>query len=451
MEKSASGTAKQFKRLLILVTLLFSSVNLFGITPREAMAGVEIKSTEEFCFTGKSTQFTFTVNGIEPKYIEFYIDKVPDGVNFLSSSKAASGDGTVISLLFQFEKTGKFKINPLVCLIKGYMFYVPFKAVDVYENPDTIHPELYIDFANPLYNNENAAIKVAAGSHVVFTISVRYAVQIVDFTYDLPKDSIFTELKRFPITEGLPRKAEFSTEIEKIATFDWQPLGEGDWSLPLIKVTATSYNGGRYVMKVPERTVIVQPASKDNSNEKTETFFANAFTEDKFRENEYAVKEMPDEEVVRLAELRREERKNFPFSKIRKERIALETEYGLVETAKEPCLPFYISLIVLTVIVLVVSIILYAKKKYLYGIICSCAVCVFLVCAIVLTVKMNVKTAVFTGTSLAPVPEENGSVSVTLEKGSHITVTKKAGKWLYVKVDETYGWTTEDKVIYIHK
>lgn len=453
MEKSAAGTAKQFKRLLILFTFLFSSaVNSFAVNVREVMKGAEIKSTEEYCFTQKSTQFSFTINEIEPKYIEFYIDKVPDGVIFLSSSKTAAGNGTVINLFFQFENTGTYKINPLVCLVRGYTFYVPFRKVEVYENPDTIQPELSISFANYTYNNENAAIKIPTGSHLVYTVNVRYAVQIIDFTYALPKNSIFTELKRFPITEGLPRKAEFSTELEKIAMFDWQPLSEGDWTLPQIKVTATSYNGGRYVLQFPERTVkVVQAASERHDDDSLETVFANAFTERIPGEAEYIQTVIPEEVFVKIADLRKQERKHFPFSKIRKERIALETEYGLNETAREPCIPFVICLIALLAVTVVVVIILFKKEKYLYATAGTLASLVLVVFTVILIVRLNVKTALFTGNSLSPVPEETGSVSVVLEKGSYVTVTKKAGKWLYVKINETYGWTTEDNVIYINE
>ncbi len=452
MEKSAAGTAKQFKRLLILfvIFIISSSIDLFAISVKEAMNGALIKSTEEFCFTQKSTQFSFKVNEIEPKYIEFYIDKVPDGVIFLSSKKEAEDSGTRITLFFQFEKTGSYKINPLVCLVRGYTFYVPFKTVDVYENPDTIHPELFVEFANPAYNNENLPIKAAAGSHIVFTINVRYAVQIIDFTYDLPKDSIFTELKRYPITEGNPRKAEFSTEVEKVASFDWQPLSEGDWSLPQIKVTATSYNGGRYVMQLPDRTIKISKAADITKEDNHESAFAYAFTEDRFSD-ELITTEMPYETALKLAELRREERKQFPFSRTRKERITLETEYGLTETAREPCIPFIICTLLLFVAVTVAVVILLKKKKYWTAIAGICVSCILLVCEINLAVKLNVKTALFTGDSLSPVPEENASVSVVLEKGSCVKVTKKAGKWIYVKINETYGWTTEDNVIYINR
>lgn len=453
MEKPASGTTKQFKRLLILFTFLFSStINIFAVNVKESMRGAEIKSTQEFCFTQKSTQFSFTIKDIEPKYIEFYIDKVPDGVIFLSSSKTAEGNGTVINLFFQFENTGTYKINPLVCYIKGYTFYVPFRTVEVYENPDTIHPELSVSFVNPAYNKENAVIKAAAGSHVVYTVSIRYAVQIVDFTYDLPKNSIFTELKRFPITEGIPRKSEFTTEQEKIAMFDWQPLSEGDWTLPQIKVTATSYNGGRFVLQLPERTVrVTQPSADSLIHDSNETVFANAFTESSPGGNEFIKTEITEETVAKIAELRREERKHFPFSKVRKERISLESEYGLNETAKEPCIPFIVCVIVLMFAILTAALILFKKQKYLYALAGMCATFVLVVLTVIFIVKLNVKTALFTGEQLSPVPEETGSVSVVLEKGSHVTVTKKAGKWLYVKINETYGWTTEDNVIYINE
>lgn len=457
MEKSAAGTAKQFKRLLILFSLcLFSSsLYLFGESVNELIEKCEVICEEQFCFTGKTSQFSLTINDIEPKYIDFYIDRVPDNVNFISSKKESSENGTLITMYFQFEKPGGYKIPPLVCAVKNVKHYIPFKYVEVYENPDTIQPELIVEYANTMFNRENSVIKVSAGSHIIYTVSIRYAAQINSYSFDLPKYSIFNELKRYPAAEGNPIKTEFSTAQEKVAMFDWQPLTEGEYKLPFVKITATSYSGSRYIMQFPEKVIRVTPAEQSDNTavENEDIVFGYAFTEktETAPETNLAKSELTLETVQELVQMRQAERKSFPFSKKAEERMSFEKEYGLSETPEEPSMPLFITALVIIVILAVLMIILLAKKKYFPAAADFIALCAVIIFSISLYVKLNEKTAVFNGTYLSSVPEENGTVSVFLEKGSYVRITKKAGKWIYIEKNETYGWITEDNVVYIHR
>lgn len=453
MEKSSAGTGIKFKRLLILLALTVSSVFSFAQDVRSVMKNACVIPTSEFCFTEKSCEFNLYIESIEPKYVQFYIDKVPDSVNFLSSQKTSDSKGTLITIFFQFKKTGTFKLDPIVVDVKGYRFYVPFKSVIVYENLDTLKPELLVDFSNKLYNRDDINISIAAGDHIRFALNMKYVVQILDFSYELPKNSVFTEVKRYPLADGIPLGNSFSPEINPVAVFDWQPLEKGTWKLPSVKITATSYNGVRYVIGFPDITVNVTEKidSTDGTLLEKKSVFAYAFSEIEPSVTDNEEKTISDEELNFLAQLRKKEINSLPFSKTSKTRALLEKEAGMEENIREPSIPLLIVLCSLFIILFVFALIKMYRKKYSAAAIFSGGALIILVLSINLFVRINKKTAIFRGEYLSPVPEQNSSSNVSLKKGSYIQVTKKAGNWVYIKCNETYGWTLEENIIYINK
>lgn len=451
MEKSSAGTGNKFKRLLILLVLTVTSVFSYAQDVKALMKGACVIPVSDFCFTEKSSEFNLYIESIEPKFVQFYIDKVPDSVNFISSQKIADTNGTLITIYFQFKKTGTFSLDPIVVDVKGYRFYVPFKQITVYENLDTLRPELMVDFSNKFYNREGADISIAAGEHIRFAVNMKYVVQILDFSYDLPKNSVFTEVKRYPVADGIPLGNTFSPEISPVVVFDWQPLEKGTWELPGVKITATSYNGVRYVIGFPEINVNVTDTIvfSDDSLLKKESVFAYAFSEIESSAAEYETKEISEEEINFLAQLRAKERNSLPFSKASRTRLLLEKERGFEENIREPNIPLLIFLICVFMIFTVMTAVYLRRKKYIKAAVLFSGALIALVFSIIIFVKASIKTALFKGDYLSPVPEQNVSTSVALKKGSYVQVTKKAGAWVYVKYNETYGWTKEENIIYI--
>ena len=65
-----------------------------------------------------------------------------------------------------------------------------------------------------------------------FTVSLQYAVQIISYSWKVPKNAIVRELEQYDITKGTLRSSEFSEEKIPVSTFEWEPLYSGKLSLP---------------------------------------------------------------------------------------------------------------------------------------------------------------------------------------------------------------------------
>ena len=114
---------------------------------------------------------------------------------------------------------------------------------------------------------------------ISFNLKIRYAVQILDFKFSLPKDSIFTEKKRFDFAKGLQKAEQFSTESKNLGTFEWKILKEGIYNLPEFFVKAKSFNDEEKILAMPEIEIIVSEKYQDNVTKKTEKdrILENAF------------------------------------------------------------------------------------------------------------------------------------------------------------------------------
>ena len=61
------------------------------------------------------------------------------------------------------------------------------------------------------------------------------------------------------LTEGTSSGNQFSPSAVPVAKFDWQPLSEGEFSLPAINITAITYGGKKVDVPFPVYKVSVSP------------------------------------------------------------------------------------------------------------------------------------------------------------------------------------------------
>ena len=420
---------------------------------------VEPVSEKNYC--GEECGFQLKIPYVKADSVMAAIPDLPSGVSFVSLRRSDYADetsGTKIELWLTFPDAGTYRLRFLRVTINGKFYNIPFKPITIYENPRNMFTQLVVEFDNGTElvrqkntrQNAKAVFSSPAGTPLYFTVYLQYAVQLVSFYWNIPKNALFTELERYEITKGMLRNSEFSEEKIPVARFEWQPLVTGSAALPEISLTATSYNGSRVELSMPDSYVqIVPPVADENDFSGEETFFAYAFT--KLPEKSaVSVKQAVSQDDCRtIATLREKERNELPFGEARKERIAFERQCGIRNAENEPTYFVRNTLICLTIIFAVfLGMAVMIKKIPAIIIISTLGISCF-VMMIISAVRLSSDSGIFTGGGIRAVPEETVDAVKSIESGRLVKIEQRAGGWVYVRVGTSGGWILEDTVISI--
>ncbi|WP_288959177.1 hypothetical protein [uncultured Treponema sp.] len=464
MEKPAAEFREFFRRLLILFLTVVTCTELFAKSPSwEYIRSLRFKKAQKYTFTQSDSSFYLDIKDVRPENVQVSVNALPEGVSFISSKKEFlmpseenGGDfetGTHLVMWFKFSKTGHYRIRPVDVVVNGIYYRIPFETVEVFENPKFIEPELSVRFDTEGIPQNAKRISLAAGTHVVFTVYVKYAVRILDFSWNIPEDSVFTEVVRYN-TDAINEKGanEFSTKEYPVATFDWQPLVDGSYSLPQVFVAATAYSGIRFDLALPGIEFKIQPAAPSDKNipEEKDSAFAYAFAEPP--KNTTAVKTDTGSEknIESLLALYKRERNEFPlFSDAYNQRRHLEVEMGLNPPGRQLNKPLLVILGIAAVLLLAVSVVLLVLRKIPAG---AALMCVFVLQAVAFLIYgygFSKKTALYKGGEFLSIPEENAPRGVPVAAGALVNIRTRAGKWLLVNRGDTFGWVPEDDLFLI--
>ncbi|MBQ9207350.1 MAG: hypothetical protein IJ158_11655 [Treponema sp.] len=253
-------------------------------------ADLKVKAQSDIFFTQTENCYILELEDVEPHTVTMELPDLPLGTAFLSSKKeefvSENGHrGTVISLWFNFSESGITQFSPLLVKINGRPSYFEFERTIVRENPALISPVLEIQFKRPAnlttLKNGQKSLFVKKGEKISFTVFLRYGVQILDYKWTIPKDSIFTEITRSDFANGAQKITQFTNEAKNLSQFEWQILKEGIYTLPQISVTAVSYNGSQKTLSLPQNIEISVSNEKYQTNDsyfsKNNTVFASSF------------------------------------------------------------------------------------------------------------------------------------------------------------------------------
>ena len=466
MEKSSARRHRKFR--IRLLTLCFFLCTFFASYASaiswEAVQSLRFRKTEKYFFTVTECPFVLDIENVSPEKVSVFVNDVPSNVSFMSAKKETYipsvtskniQTGTRLLLYFRFEKPGDYQIKPVDVRIDGLYCRIPLEAVSVYENPNLIKPELSVQFTSPtslLRAGKNLTLTL--GEHLHFTLYIRYAVQVVHFSWDIPEDSLFIEQKRYEITERSPRGMDFSPESVPIASFDWEPLKSGSYKMPNFYITATSYSGIKYTVSLPDFSLTVNEQSDfvaKNQNTPEENIFSKAFISTQ-EENSKTFEKPTQEDLKTLVALHKKERKSFPLfnKKIVQERKNFEASFGIIPQ-KEKNIPLFILCGLLSLLFFAGSILgaVFKKKKS--------ALCVFF-CGfflaaifVFLGIGVSKKTAVFCTEGFRSIPEESIEPTTSIQAGSTIILERKAGSWYLARFYESLGWVNKNEVLLINE
>lgn len=272
------------KRLFLFLAFITFSAGAFSDSAK-------LLPRSEVFFTQMENCYAIELAGIEPAAIQMELPELPLGTKFISSKKeefiSQNGiRGTLITLWFSFAYSGDTRIPPLLIRINGRNRYYEFEKVTVYENPNLISPKLEITFENQanLVTDKKSGKKclyVQNGEKINFMLKIRYCLQITDFKWVIPKDSIFRELERFEFAGGTQRNTQFTNEAKDLARFEWQILKEGTYQLPQFSVGTLAFSGSKKTFSLPRDIEIIVTGegqkSPDGASSADKAIFAAAF------------------------------------------------------------------------------------------------------------------------------------------------------------------------------
>ena len=276
---------------------------------------------------------------------------------------------------------------------------------------------------------------------------LQYAIQLTQFNWEIPKDSLFEQLRTYEFTEIKRREKVVSDELIPISDFEWTPLVPGTTAFPRFTIQAIAYNGDKVTVRMPQITVKVLEGRKTAATEGT-SYFEAAFNTDEVLDEGNNHEEVTVEAAKLIAELRGKERHSV-FGSARKLRIVLEREYNLPYSQKEfKVMWLYVCFAMLAVIA-VFMIIYICKKRHgivlLLGVVLVLGVVVTIYCGVL----ANRKYGISAGTKVYSIPESNAAITSELPAGNRVQIISQTQNWYQLRFGETEGWTLKEDVYLI--
>lgn len=462
MEKQRfKSISKSCRRLLIvfsLFTTICSSLTAQSLTAAEVNQLRLIPAEEQTLFTKSDIRFEVVIPKIKPSQIQILSTTLPRDVNFRTMRKSEDFEegGTKVELWYSFDKKGTYQLPALPVMIQNKRRNIKFGTITLTDDPSKQSPQLVVIFSNgarvsssdepkstPIFNAKT-------GDKQKLTVYVQYISQLVQFSWELPKDSIFTETQTYDITEIKYREKNYTHELIPVASFEWTGLTTG--LLPMLKIKAivTDYSGYRSELYLPESVVnfTENNISVVNSDEK---MFDDAFTLKKTSASDTSVNKITEENCIKLAELYSAERSTiFHFSQYHKNRVDYEASLGLPSTTQGDFSIGFLHIAGIICVTILVLLLISIKKKNLILILLFTALFISsLVPLVNLAIKRSDTYAICKGISIHSVPEEKSEAVSEIGAGNRVHITEKAGRWVYIEFGETGGWGLKDNVILI--
>ena len=452
---------KSGRRLLVILLLLLTSNFLYAqkvnynkikqlrIVPDE---GVPL-------YTKTDLKFSVTIPDVRPSQVQVLAAKTQQDITFrtIRKSEDYNQNGTRIEIWYNFEKSGSYTLAPLPVMILNRRYSLSFDSVNVTDDPATMNPRIVIVFddGTKLYSDETnfplPVLTAKTGKKLFFTVNIQYAMQLVQFSWDIPKDSILTCTEEFEFTEVKHRERNYSHTLIPVASFEWTSLTPGMQRIPKIKLKAAGYNGSRSELIFPPAMIdFTESEPKESEAEKADIFSA-AFLQEEEIQNELPAAALSKEDCRRIADYYTREHNEFLlYFKARKNRINFEESCGLV-VSPNPILPalfMYLALILIAVSIF--FIVVFIRKKYrirtlLFAalLLTGCALLIFF------SVKKNERYGISAGCKIYSIPQERAESVSEIESGIRVRILERTEKWYYIEVGESGGWCNADDIFII--
>ena len=462
MEKQRIKTViRSCRRLLISFLLIF--VSNLGFAQRISLDQIrQLKicpAEEQNLYTKTDIKFTVTIPNATPSQVQVLSINQKNDVTFRSLRKTENYDvqGTTIELWLNFGTTGTYTLTPLPLIIQNRRCSISFETITVTDDPATMNPRIVVVFEDgtKVYSDEtnypSPLLSVKTGKKLRFTVNIQYAMQLVQFNWEIPKDSIFTCTKQYEFTEVKYRERVYSHTLIPVATFEWTGLVPGIQQLPRVRLNAAGYNGYRSDLLMPEVLINFTDGEEAFSDEKDSGIFDDAFFQEAEEEAVIVNTSLTREECKELSRLySKEHNLFFLYNKARKERITFENDHGIV-SSNNPVFPnvlLYHAIIIIIVSLICMIIALHRKHKIrtlIFVILLILGIAVFIYCA----VRRSERYGISTGSKIYSIPQESAESVSEVSSGTRVRILERTEKWYYIELGETGGWCAADNIFVI--
>ena len=451
-----SGRRFLITLLLTLTTSLLSSQTL---TLKQIEELRLVPEQGQNLYTKNDLKFIVTIPNVRASQVQVLSTPQDQNITFRTVRKNDDyrQTGTIIEVWYNFEKEGNYTPSPLPVMIQNRRREIKFNPITVTPDPSTMNPRIVIVFEDgtTIYSDDiNTGlplIKIPAGQKTRLTVNLQYATQMTQFSWDLPKDSIFTCTKEYEFVEARYRERIYSHTLNPVASFEWTGLVPGQLKLPLFRIFAVGYNGSRFELKMPGFLVEFTESEETADQISEADIFSSAFFQEAIIEDSDSATLLTKEECQTLADYYSKERNEFLFyPKARQKRINYEESCGLL-VSHNPIFPsvlLYISIIV--IITSVVFLILAVRHKHkirtlFFIILLVIATAVLVYCA----VRKNERYGICTGCKIYSIPQENAESVSEVSNASRVRILERTGRWYYIEVGESGGWCKADDICII--
>ena len=443
---------KSCRRFLIFLLAIFFSINLYteNLTLEQINALRITPEEGQKLYTKTDIKFILTIPNVPSSQVEILSTDQQQEVTFRTIRKFESyeGNGTSIEVWYNFSRKGNYKLRPLTLMIQNRRRTINFENLTLTDDPATMLPRIVLVFEDgrEVYSDEaipaTPLMQIKTGKRLRFTVNLQYATQLLQFNWDIPKDSIFTCVKEYEITQAQPRERSYSHDLIPVASFEWTGLIAGMQKMPAFRLTASGYNGYRSELYLPEIQIEFIQNSETEKNLNEEDIFSSAF----FQENQASDYDtnitIEKEDCQTLANLyTREHNEFFMYRKARQARIDFEKEHGIVSSVN-PIFPTVLLCISLIVIIasLMCMIIAARKKHKLRALLFTTILLIGSALLIYCAVRRNERYGISSGCKIYSIPQENAEAISEVGKGIRVRILEHTGKWYYIQIGESGGW-----------
>ncbi|MBP5519926.1 MAG: hypothetical protein J6X84_05045 [Treponema sp.] len=462
MEKQRINRNSEFgRRFLIALLLIFCAPQLFAQTLTRQQIN-ELRLTPESSqnlYTKTDIKFVVTIPKVRPSQIHVTSTDQKNDISFKTMRKIESYDenGTMLEIWYNFAKKGTFQLAPISLMIQNSNRTIKFEPVTITDDPASMNPRIVLVFEDGtfVYSDEakykTPLFTIPTGKKLRFTVNLQYAIQLVQFNWEIPQNSIFTCTKKYEFTQIKYRERVYSHDLIPVADFEWTGLVPGTQKLPKFKLNAAGYGGYRSDLMLPEITInFTQKAENENSSTDND-IFSSAFFQEEFPAQQKTKVYLSKKDCEELARLYTWERNTFfTYLKNRKERINFEKNHGIISSTENlfPAILLYISIFM--ILISTIALISAARKKHkirilLFSTLLILGIGILIYCS----AKRSERYGICTGCRIYSVPQDNAEAFSEIETGSRVRILEKTEKWYYVELGETGGWCSSENIYII--
>ncbi len=453
------------KKIFAFVPLFFVFAAVFSQSQKKLtysqMISLVVAPQNERNYAGQECCFELKIPYTKADSVQASIPDLPSGVNFVSmrrSDYSEDENGTKIELWLNFSEPGTYELRVMRITVNGKIYPIKFMPVTISENPRDLLPQLVIKFDNGVdlvrqkksKISEKAAFSAEAGSKLKFTVYLQYAVQLISFDWEVPKNSIFTQTASYPVASGIRGSTDFSEELIPVSSFEWQPLTVGNMIMPKMRIVAISYNGTRTELPLPDSFIqVTESSALPSFSEAEENHFPDAFEDSAVDLYSASEQSISIENCKTIARLRSDERRSLPFGKTEKRRADFEKSVGISDSDNEPGYFEFWVFLSLSILSLILGVLFAFSKKILEIVFSAIFALSFAIFSVIFFARIKICSGIFAGGKITSVPEHTAEISETINAGKKVFVEQKAGEWIYVRIGASGGWTLSENVIFI--